>query len=88
MFGYRKFNRKSRCGNWLQVCNLLLEIGFATRCNGSDKVCNKASYCNNDYSTWNLLGTRDLKDDELAFGNLEDGTNAFWNVVVLVCIKT
>jgi hypothetical protein len=34
------------------------------------------------------VGIGDLKDDEMAFGNLEDGTKAFWNVVVFVCIKT
>ncbi len=81
-------NQKSRCGNWLQVCNLLLEIGFVARCNGGDEVCNEITYCNNDCSIWNLVGTQDLRDDKMAFGNLEDGIKAFCNVVVLVCIET
>jgi hypothetical protein len=59
----------------------MLEIGFVARCN-------EASYCNNDYSTWNLVDTKDLRDDEITFGNLENGTKALWNVVVLVCIET
>lgn len=61
-------NWKSRCGNWLQVCNLSLEIGFVARCNGGSHVCNKTSCCNNDYSIWKVVDIWDLKDDEWHFG--------------------
>jgi len=54
-----------------------MEIGFATRCNKGDPVCNETNSCNNDCLTWNLVGIGDSRDDEMAFGNLEDGTKAF-----------
>jgi hypothetical protein len=34
------------------------------------------------------VGIKDLGDDEMALGNLENGVKAFWNVVVFMCIET
>ncbi len=34
------------------------------------------------------MGIKDLGDDKMAHGNLDDGIEALWNVVVFVCIKT
>jgi len=51
-------------------------------------VCNRAGYYNNDCSAWNLVGIRDLGNDKMALGNLENGIEAFWNAIVFVCIKT
>jgi hypothetical protein len=64
-------NQKLRYSNWLQICHFSFEIGFATRCNKGDWVCNGIGYHNNDFWTWNLVSTSDLGDDKMALGNLK-----------------
>jgi hypothetical protein len=78
MFGYKESNRKLKIDMWQLATSLQLVIG--------DQICNKVQWrqsglhgincCNNDCLTWNLVGIKVLRDDEMAFGNLEDGTKA------------
>jgi hypothetical protein len=64
-----------------------LEIRFVTSWNGGNGFATKLVIATMIVGFGTLVGTKDLGDDKMAFGNLVDGIEAFWNAIVFVCIK-